>query len=283
MGSRRRDGRTDTRPKAPHDLTPRRTRKPRPYNVKARAPAHCTGVLQACQVSHLSALSTAPCSTPERVSPMSSTGRAVSRVGRSGWSVRQGQHGVPPLHRNEQLGHGCPGSTSCTCRGRRCRTAAVRDSKRHRTRWRQQLAARRCSWWLRALHRRRELLKMHAWWLRRLRVWALLIPETGVARAPKPVPCWSAQARSAGRPPSWFGWWDWVLGLARAPRAGLQLGWCSRRDPRALDWIVHRWLWWAWCGAAAWLDSLWDGRAGRCGWIWMDMDGWDASATSAFG
>ena len=82
-------GRTDTRPKAPHDLTPRRTRKPRPYNVKARAPAHCTGVLQACQVSHLSALSTAPLSTPARVrsnvehGSSGQSGRSVGLVGKT--------------------------------------------------------------------------------------------------------------------------------------------------------------------------------------------------------
>ena len=58
------------------------------------------------------------------------------------------------LHCNGQLAHG----RLLAVGGGAARPRPVRDGGRHRTRWRLQPAARRCSWWLRARLQRRELL-----------------------------------------------------------------------------------------------------------------------------
>ena len=73
-----------------------------------------------------------------------------------------------------------------------------------------------------------------------------------------------------------------MLALARAPRARLQLGWCSRRNRSCCALVCARWPWWVWCVATALAGSLCDGGADRCGWLWTDMDGSVASTNSAF-
>ena len=87
-----RPGRTDgPQPRRRHERFAKAaattTRKPRPCNVKARTPAHCTGVLQARRASRLSALSTGYSPAPLQhgsVGCRARVERPVGSVGRVG-------------------------------------------------------------------------------------------------------------------------------------------------------------------------------------------------------
>ena len=124
-----RPGRTDgPQPRRRHERFAKAaattTRKPRPCNVKARTPAHCTGVLQARRASRLSALSTGYSPAPLQhgsVGCRARVERPVGSVGRVG-KMRPARCSASPSQRPAR---GRPGTTSCTCR-----VAAVRDRER---------------------------------------------------------------------------------------------------------------------------------------------------------
>lgn len=170
-GARRtRDGRTDTTVTTVTALGRHGHAMRKPTRRRTRTSAASTPAAR--RASPPSALSTDPCSTHarrHRVSRMPSAARALNRVGRSGWSVRGGQHGAvaAPLQRPARP----PSSPALAVGGGAARPRPVRDGGRHRTQSLAaaascsalQLVAKSPSPAMRVAHR------MHACWLRRLR------------------------------------------------------------------------------------------------------------------
>ena len=151
-----RPGRTDgPQPRRRHERFAKAaattTRKPRPCNVKARTPAHCTGVLQARRASRLSALSTGYSPAPLQhgsVGCRARVERPVGSVGRVG-KMRPARCSASPSQRPARPR--APWDHLLHLPWAEAASPPCVTVKGHRTRWRQWPVAWRCSWWIRAL------------------------------------------------------------------------------------------------------------------------------------
>lgn len=133
--------------------------------------------------------------------------RALNRVGRSGWSVRGGQHDAVPAPLQRPARPRAP-SPALAVGGGAALPRPVRDGGRHRTQSLAaaascsalQLVAKSPSPAMRVAHR------MHACWLRRLRACGPASSVRLALHACTRALCPTSRPRSAGRPLlSWFG------------------------------------------------------------------------------
>ena len=181
----------------------------------SHTPGARTGVLQARQ-QHAGPALSAPClrirapltRAGTRVSRMPSAARALNQVGRSGWSVRGGQHGVVPAPLQRSARPRAPSPPALAVGGGAARPRPVRDGGRHRT---QSLAAAASCSALQLVAKSpspatRVAHRMHACWLRRLRACGPASSVRLALHACTRALCPTSRARSAGRPLlSWFG------------------------------------------------------------------------------
>ena len=202
-------GRTDG-----HDRHHRHSaRSPRPCNAQAHTPAHSH---ECCK--HAGSTPGQPSQRPvygcvlhsragTRVSRMPSAARALTRVGRSGWSVRGGQHGAVPAPLQRPARPRAP-SPALAVGGGAALPRPVRDGGRHRT---QSLAAAASCSALQLVAKSpspatRVAHRMHACWLPRLRACGPASSVRLALRVCTRALCPTSRARSAGRPLlSWLG------------------------------------------------------------------------------